>query len=135
MLEQKGVYVVFKNNLALLEGLEFTPPSSARTKGDIYVPGTYTNMFFLIFRLMRYTYVFFFSLSGVRFCAAACFVSAIYVTVRVLSRICRPQENLSLLEGLEFTPPSSARTKGDLCRPQEKPLSAGRVRAHTSFEC
>ena len=26
---------------------------------------------------------------------------------------------LSLLEGLEFTPPSSARTKGDLCRPQE----------------
>ena len=26
---------------------------------------------------------------------------------------------LSLLEGLEFTPPSSARTKGDICRPQE----------------
>ena len=25
----------------------------------------------------------------------------------------------SLLEGLEFTPPSSARTKGDICRPQE----------------
>ena len=35
----------------------------------IYVPGTYTNIFFLIFRLIRYTrtYVFFFSLSGVLF--------------------------------------------------------------------
>ena len=33
----------------------------------MYVPGTYTNNFFLIFRLMRYTYVFFFSLSGVLF--------------------------------------------------------------------
>ena len=42
MLEQKGIYAVLKNNLSLLEGLEFTPPSSARTKGDIYVPGTYT---------------------------------------------------------------------------------------------
>ena len=52
---------------SLLEELEFTPPSSARTKGDIYVPGTYTSIFFLIFRLMRYTYVFFFSLSGVLF--------------------------------------------------------------------
>ena len=61
------VYAVLKNNLSLLEGLEFTPPSSARTKGDIYVPGTYTNIFFLIFRLMRYAYVFFFSLSGVLF--------------------------------------------------------------------
>ena len=29
------------------------------------------------------------------------------------------KNNLSLLEGLEFTPPSSARTKGDICRPQE----------------
>ena len=67
MLEQKGIYAVLKNNLSLLEGLEFTPPSSARRKGDIYVPGTYTNIFFLIFRLMRYTYVFFFSLSGVLF--------------------------------------------------------------------
>ena len=74
-------------------------------------------------------------------CAAARFESAMYVTVLILSRICRPQEyplsagrvrvhnlfrvleqkgiyavlknNLSLLEGLEFTPPSSARTKGD----------------------
>ena len=54
-------------NLSLLEGLEFTTPSSARTKGDIYVPGTYTNILFLFFRLMRYTYVFFFSLSGVLF--------------------------------------------------------------------
>ena len=48
VLEQKGIYAVLKNNLSLLEGLEFTPPSSARTKGDdtrylvlrIYVPGT-----------------------------------------------------------------------------------------------
>ena len=31
---QKGIYAVLKNNLSLLEGLEFTPPSSARTKGD-----------------------------------------------------------------------------------------------------
>ena len=60
-------FAVLKNNLSLLEGLEFTPPSSARTKGDIPVPGTYTNIFFLIFRLMRFTYVFFFSLSGVLF--------------------------------------------------------------------
>ena len=71
MLEQEGIYAVLKNNLSLLEGFEFTPPSSARTKGDtvpgIYVPGTYTSIFFLIFRLMRYTYVFFFSLSGVLF--------------------------------------------------------------------
>ena len=41
-------FAVLKNN-SLLEGLEFTPASSARTKGDIYVPGTYTNIFFLIF--------------------------------------------------------------------------------------
>ena len=67
MLEQKGIYAVHKNNLSLLEGLEFTPPSSARTKRDIHVPGTYINIFFLIFRLMIYTYVFFFSLSGVLF--------------------------------------------------------------------
>ena len=64
---QKGIYDVLKNNLSLLEGLEFTPPSSARTKGDIYVPGTYTNVFILIFRFMRYTYVFLYSLSGVLF--------------------------------------------------------------------
>ena len=67
VLEQKGIYAVLKNNLSLVEGLEFTLPSSARTKGDMYVPGTYTNIFFLIFRLMRCTYVFFFSLSGVLF--------------------------------------------------------------------
>ena len=67
MLEQKEIYAVLENNLSLLEGLEFTPPSSARTKGDIYVSGTYTNIFFLIFRLMKYTYVFFLSLSGVLF--------------------------------------------------------------------
>ena len=66
VLEQKGIYAVVKNNLSLLEGLEFTPPSSARTKWDIYVPGTYTNIFFLIFRLMGYTNIFFF-LSGVHF--------------------------------------------------------------------
>ena len=35
MLEQKGIYAVLKNNLSLLEGLEFTPPSSARTQEDI----------------------------------------------------------------------------------------------------
>ena len=46
MLEQKGIYAVLKNNLSLLEGLKFTPPSSARTKGDISVPGTYTNFLF-----------------------------------------------------------------------------------------
>ena len=34
MLEQKGIYTVLNNNLSLLEGLEFTPPSSAKTKGD-----------------------------------------------------------------------------------------------------
>ena len=42
-----------------------------------------------------------------------------YVTVLVLSRIAVLKNNLSLLEGLEFTPPSSARTKGDIRRPQE----------------
>ena len=51
-------FVVLKNNLSLLEGLEFTPHSSARTNGDIYVPGAYTNILFFIFRLMRNTYVF-----------------------------------------------------------------------------
>ena len=46
VLEQKEIYAVLKNNLSLLGGLEFTPLSSARTKGDMYVPGTYTNFFF-----------------------------------------------------------------------------------------
>ena len=58
---------------SLLEGLQITPPSSARTKVDDtryyvhtrYVPGTYTNILFLIFRFMRYADVCFFSLSGV----------------------------------------------------------------------
>ena len=59
MLEQKGIYAVLKNNLSLLEGLQFTKVLR------IYVPGTYTNIFFLIFRFMRYTDVCFFSLSGV----------------------------------------------------------------------
>ena len=63
MLEQKEICAVLKNNLYLLEGLEFTHPSSARTKGDIYVPGTYTNIFVLIFRFMRYADVCFFALS------------------------------------------------------------------------
>ena len=70
MLEQKGVYVVFKNNLALLEGLEFTPPSSARTKGDIYVPGTYGTYYqhFLFDFPFDEIYVrLLFSLSGVLF--------------------------------------------------------------------
>ena len=64
---------------SLLEGLQFTPPSSARTKVHdtryyvriTYVlPGTYTNIFFLIFLFMRYTGVCFFSLSGV--CTTLC---------------------------------------------------------------
>ena len=38
MLEQKGIYAILNNDLYLLEGIEFTPPSSARTKGMI--PGT-----------------------------------------------------------------------------------------------
>ena len=71
MLEQKGIYAVLKNSLSLLEGLQFTPPSSARTKVDdtryyipgTYVPGTYTNIFVLIFRFMRYADVCFFALS------------------------------------------------------------------------
>ena len=68
MLEQKGIYAVLKNNLSLLEGLEFTPPSSARTKGDDTRYYVYTYLvriptfFFWIFRLMRYTDVRFFSL-------------------------------------------------------------------------
>ena len=31
---QKGIFAALKNNLSPLEGLEFTPPSSAITKGD-----------------------------------------------------------------------------------------------------
>ena len=62
-------FAVLKNNLSRLEGLAFTPPSSDTTKGDIYVPGTYTNIFFLIFRLMRYTYDFFFFTLGRSFYA------------------------------------------------------------------
>ena len=38
---------VLKNNLSLLEGLEFTPPSSARTKVDIYVRTWYVYQHFL----------------------------------------------------------------------------------------
>ena len=60
-------FAVLKNNLSLLEGLEFTPAASATTKGDIHVPGTYTKIFVFIFRLMTYTDVCFFSLSGVLF--------------------------------------------------------------------
>ena len=56
-----------KDFFSLLEGLEFTPAASATTKGDIYVPGTYTKKFFFIFRLLRCTDVCFFSLSGVLF--------------------------------------------------------------------
>ena len=36
-------FAVLKKNLSLREGLEFTPAASATTKGDIYVPGTYTK--------------------------------------------------------------------------------------------
>ena len=57
----------FSRITSLLEGVEFTPPSSARTKGDTYVPGAYTNIFVLIFRLMRYTDICYISLSGVLF--------------------------------------------------------------------
>ena len=60
-------FAVLKKDLSLLEGLEFTPAASATTKGDIYVPGTYTKFYFFLFRLMRYTDVCFFSLSGVLF--------------------------------------------------------------------
>ena len=59
-------FAVLKN-LSLLEGFEFTPAASATTKWDIYVPGTYTKFFFFMFRLMRYTDVCFFSLSGILF--------------------------------------------------------------------
>ena len=46
-------------------------------------------------------------------CAAARFVSAMYATVWVLSRIFAVlKKNLSLLEGLEFTPAASATTRG-----------------------
>ena len=38
-------FAVLKKNLSLLEVLEFTPAASATTKGDIYVPGTYTKIF------------------------------------------------------------------------------------------
>ena len=48
-------FAVLKENLSLLEGLEFIPATSATTKGDIYVPGTYAKIFLFIFRLMRYT--------------------------------------------------------------------------------
>ena len=34
VLQQKAIYDVLKNNLSLLEDLEFTPPSSARIKED-----------------------------------------------------------------------------------------------------
>ena len=60
-------FAVLKKDLSLLEGLEFTPAASATTKGDIYVPGTYTKFFFFIYRLMRYTDVCFLSLSSVLF--------------------------------------------------------------------
>ena len=47
MLEQKGIYAVLKNDLSLLEGLEFTPPSSARTKGDTRYIRTNVHQHFL----------------------------------------------------------------------------------------
>ena len=59
-------FAVLKKNLSLLGGLEFTPAASATTKGDIYVPGTYTKFLFHfpfdeIYRRLL------FSLSGVLF--------------------------------------------------------------------
>ena len=65
----KRGYMPSSRITSLLEGLEFTPPSSPRTKRGICVPGTFTNIFFLIFRLMRYTYVFFFFTLGRSFYA------------------------------------------------------------------
>ena len=55
VLEQNGIYAVLKNNFSLLEGLEFTPPSSATKIEQKGIPGIYvpTNIFFLIFRLVR----------------------------------------------------------------------------------
>ena len=50
-------------------------------------------------------------------CAAARFVSATYVTVLVLSRICRPQKELLSAGRVEFTPAASATTKGDIYVP------------------
>ena len=66
MLEQKGVYAVLKNNLSLLEGLEFTPPSSARTKGDTrYIRTWYVYQHFLFDfpfdEIYTYTFSFFHS--------------------------------------------------------------------------
>ena len=60
-------FAALKKNLSLLEGLEFTPAGSATTKGDLYLPGTYTKIFIFTFRLMRYTDASFFSLSGILF--------------------------------------------------------------------
>ena len=67
VLEQKGIYAVLKNNLSLLDGLEFTPPSSARTKkGNIRTWYVYQHFLFdlpfdeIYVRLL-------FSLSGVFF--------------------------------------------------------------------
>ena len=46
--EQKGIYAVLKNNLSLLEGLEFARPSSARTKVDTrYIRTSYVYQHFL----------------------------------------------------------------------------------------
>ena len=56
MLEQKGIYAVLENDLSLLEGLEFTPPSSAGTKGD---DTSYCVCTYEIYRRL------FYSLSGV----------------------------------------------------------------------
>ena len=47
MLEQKRIYAVLKNNLSLLEGLEFTPPSSGRTKDTRYIRTWYVYQHFL----------------------------------------------------------------------------------------
>ena len=57
MLEQKGIYAVLKNNLSLLEGLQFTPPSSARTKGDD------TRYYVHTYLVRTPTYLFWFSVS------------------------------------------------------------------------
>ena len=50
-------------------------------------------------------------------CAAARFVSAMYATVWVLFRICRPQEEPLSAGKVRVTPAASATTKGDIYVP------------------
>ena len=72
MLEQKGIYAVLENNLSMLDGLEFTPPSTAtfnRTKGDTrYIRTWYVYRHFSFdFPFDEICVRLLFSLSGVLF--------------------------------------------------------------------